>query len=160
MLNISKPAEKCSYRSTKKANMFKTKWLIERGVPATSNKCLDHLSRQFLTTASTFPYSSKNYSTEHIHALSTCLTLTNTLTHIDKHTHIHWLIHSLSLSLSLSLSQTRTHTHTHAHTVTHTGTCIKSVNMFGYEIFGAVWKGRGGGKEFSAEMTSAPGWRS
>ena len=39
--------------------------------------------------------------------------LTNTLTHIDKHTHI----------------------------FTHTGTCVKSMNMFSWGIFGAVWKG-------------------
>ena len=51
-LSISKSAEKFSYWSTKKANMFIVKRLIE-----------------------------------HVCALSTCLTLTNTLTHIDKHTH-------------------------------------------------------------------------
>ena len=34
----------------------------------TSNKYPDHFSRQFLTTASTFPYSSKNSSAEYIHA--------------------------------------------------------------------------------------------
>ena len=62
------PAEKCSYRSTKKGNVFKAKRLIEKGVPATSTRCPDHLSRQFLTTVSTFPYSSKNSSAEHIHA--------------------------------------------------------------------------------------------
>ena len=114
--------------------MFKAKRLIERGVPATSNRCPDHLSRQFLTTASTFPYRSKNSSAEHIHALSTCLTLTNTLTHIDKqtnkHTHTHTHTHTLSLSLIPqpnifllyqhgSPSQTHSHRLTHSLTNTH-----------------------------------------
>ena len=58
---------KC-YRCTKKANTFKAKRLVEKGVPATSTRRPDHLNRQFLTTASTFPYSSKNSSAEHIHA--------------------------------------------------------------------------------------------
>ena len=49
-----KSAEKFSYWSTKKANMFKAKSPIE-----------------------------------HIYALLTCLTLTDTLTHIGKHTHTH-----------------------------------------------------------------------
>ena len=59
----------------KNANMFKTKRLIEKGggVPATSTRCSDHLGRQFLITASTFPYSSKNSLAEHIHAFYTCL---------------------------------------------------------------------------------------
>ena len=65
----SVPAEKYSYRSTKKANVFKAKRLIEKRVPATSTRCPDHLSRQFLTTASTFPYSSKNSSAEHLRFL-------------------------------------------------------------------------------------------
>ena len=42
------------------------------GIPATSTSCPGHLSRQFLTTHSTFPYSSKNSSAEHIHAFYTC----------------------------------------------------------------------------------------
>ena len=62
------PAEKCSYRSIKKGNMYKEKTLIEKGVPGTSTSCPDQLSRQFLTTASTFTCSSKNSSDEHIHA--------------------------------------------------------------------------------------------
>ena len=60
------PAEKCSYRSIIKSYLFKAKDWSKRWVPATSNRCPDHLSRQFLTTASTFPYSSKNLSAEHI----------------------------------------------------------------------------------------------
>ena len=48
-------------------------------------------------------------------------------------------------------SHRQTHTHTHTHTLT--GTCIKSVNMFGWGIFGAVWKGRNGSQELSAEMS-------
>ena len=66
----------------KKPNMFKAKRLIEKGVPATSTRCSDHLIKQFLITAS-LPYSSKNSSAEHIHTLPTCLTLIDTLTHID-----------------------------------------------------------------------------
>ena len=73
----------------KKANMFKTKRLIEKGVPAASTRCSDHLSRQFLITASTFPYVRKipqpNIFTFYRHASP----LTNTLTHIDKHIHTH-----------------------------------------------------------------------
>ena len=69
------PAEKCSCRSTKKANVFKAKRLIEKGVPATSARCPDHLSRQFLTSASTFPYNSKNPSAEHFDAFYTCLSV-------------------------------------------------------------------------------------
>ena len=53
----------------KKANVFKQKSDRKRGGGSTnSTRCPDHLSRQFLTTASTFPYSSKNSSPEHIHA--------------------------------------------------------------------------------------------
>ena len=88
-LSISKLAEKFSYWSTKKANMFIVKRLIE-----------------------------------HVCALSTCLTLTNT------------------------------------HILKHTGTCVKSVNMFAWGIFGAVWKVRAGGQELSAEVIRAPGWGS
>ena len=111
MLSIYKPAEKCSYCSTKKANMFKARRLIEKEDTAISTRCSGHLSRQFLNTASTFPYSSKNSSAEHSHALSTCLILTNTLTHIVKHTY--------SMNHSLTNTHTYTHTHTHTHTQTH-----------------------------------------
>ena len=52
-----------------KAIIFKAKTLMERWVLGTSNRCSDHLSRQFLTTAFTFPYRSKKSSAEHIHAL-------------------------------------------------------------------------------------------
>ena len=52
------------------------------------------------------------------------------------------------------------YTHSHSQTNTHTGTCIKSVNMFCWGIFGALWKGRGGGQELSAEVIRAPGWGS
>ena len=126
MLSIYKPAEKCSYWSTTKANMFKAKRLIKMGVPAISTRCSDHLSTQFQITAFTLPYSSKNSSVEHIHTLPTCLTLINTLTHMTNthtHTHTHTLTHSLTHNththfLSLSLS--------HAHR-----DIYKSVNMFG-----------------------------
>ena len=148
MLSISKSAEKCSYRSTEKPNMITAKRLIEKGVPASSTRCPNHVSRQLLATASTFSYSPKISPVEHIHALSTCLTRTNTVSH--------WLNHSLYLSLSLSL----THTHTHTHTTTHTQQHYKSVNMFGWGIFGAVWKGRCGGQELCVEMIRAPSWGS
>ena len=61
-------AEKCSYRSIKRLICLMQKHWSKRWVLGTSNRCPDHLSRQFLTTASTFPYSSKNSSAEHIHA--------------------------------------------------------------------------------------------
>ena len=140
MLSISKPAEKYSYRSTKTERLKQKDW-SKTGVPATSTRCSDHLSIQFLITPSTFPYSSKNSSAEHIHTLPTCLTLIITLTHIDKHIH------------SYTDSFTHKHTHTHIHT------CIKSMNMFSWGIFGAVWKGRGGGQELSSEVIRTPSWR-
>ena len=96
--------------SKHKKGMFKAKSLwSKRGVPATSNRCPDQLSRQFLTTASTFPHSSKKSSAKHIHALSTCLTFINTLAH------------------TLIYTDKHTHKHTHKHTLTHTGTCITKV---------------------------------
>ena len=126
-------------RSTKEASVFKKKLIEQVGIPATSTRCPENLSRQFLTGASTFPYGSKNSSSQHIHALSTCLTLTNTLTHIDKHTHSHTYIHthththslipqpnkfslyqhdppSQTNSLTLPSNTLSTHTHTHTHT--------------------------------------------
>ena len=60
---------------TKKGNMFKAKTLIEKGVPGISTSCPEQHSRQLLTTASTFPYSSKNCSAEHIHAFLLCMSL-------------------------------------------------------------------------------------
>ena len=140
--------------------MFKAKKLIEKGggVPTTSTRCPYHLSRQFLTTASAYRYSSKNSSAEHIHDVSTCLIFKNTLNHIDKQTQTD------SVTLSLSLTHTHTHTNTYTHTLslslTHIGTCIKSVNTFDWGIFGAVCKCRGGGQEFSAEVIRVPGWDS
>ena len=98
--SINKPAEKCSCRSIKRVICLKQKHWSKSWALGTSNRCLDHLSRQFLTTASTFPYSSKNSSAEHIHALSTWLIITNTLTHLHR----------------------QTHTHTHSHRQTHTHT--------------------------------------
>ena len=86
---------------------LKQKDWSKRWVPVTWKRCPDHLSRQFLTTVSTFPYSSKNSSSEHIHALSKWLTITNSLTHIDKHTH------------------SPTYTYSHTLSLTHTGICIR-----------------------------------
>ena len=150
MLSIYKPAGKCSYRSTKKLMCLKQKDWSKRGVPATSTRYSDHLSRQFLITTSTFPYSSKNSSAEHIHTLPTCLTLINTLTHVDKHTH----------SYTDSFTHSHTHTHTLSHSLTLSETYIESVNMFDWGIFGAVRKGRGGGQVLFAEVIRAPGWGS
>ena len=62
------PAEKCSFRSIKRVICLKQKHWLKRWVLGTSNRCPDLLSRQCLTTTSTFPYSSKNSSAEHIHA--------------------------------------------------------------------------------------------
>ena len=87
---------------------------------------------------------------EHIYALSTCLTLTDTLTHIGKHTHTHYD------SLTLSLSHTYTHTHTHTYIHAHRDMCKKSEYVY-LRKFGAVWKGRYGGQELSAEVIRAPG---
>ena len=165
-------AEKFSCRSIKKGNMSKEKTLIEKvgtrylkQMPWSSQQTIpDH--RLYLSvpqtgalitsadnswplSASTFPYSCKNSSAEHIHALSTWLITTNTLTHIDKHTHTHTHTHidkhththsyrqththipqpnifSLyqhgSPSQTYTVTHTRTHTHTHAHTHTRTQT--------------------------------------
>ena len=166
--------ENAPIAAQKRLICLKKKDWSKRGVPATSTTCSDHLSKQFLTTASTFLYSSKNSSAEHIHDVTTYLILTNTVNHIDKHTHIntHTHTHTDSCILSLSLSLTHTHTHTHSlsptlslslsltHSLSHTGKCIKRVNTFDWGIFGAVWKCRGGGQEYSAEVIRAPGWGS
>ena len=142
--------------------MFKAKTLIEKVGTRYLNRCPDHLSRQFLTTASTFPYRSKNSSAEHIHILSTWFIITNTHTHSHRqthtHTHSHRQIHTMTHSLTHKHKHKNTHTHTHI--LTHGGTCVRSVNMFGWGIFGTIWKGRGGGHEFSAEVIRAPGWGS
>ena len=140
MLSSYKEAEKCSYRSTKRLICLKQKDWSKRGVPVTSTRCLNS---QFLTTATTIPHGSKNSSAEYIHDVWTCLILTNTVTHIEKHTH--------------SRTDSFTHTHTHTHTHTPTGAWIKKVNTFDWGIFGAVWKGRGGGQKFFAEVIKAPG---
>ena len=50
----------------------------------------------------------------------------HTHSHRLTHTLTHWLIHS--------------HTHARTRKRAHTETCIKSVSMFGWGIFGAVWK--------------------
>ena len=118
---------------------LKQKHWSKRWVPVTSHRCPDHLSRQFLIPASTFPYISKNSSAEHIRALSKWLTSTHTHTHT--HTRILILMHTgicikmlyqhVSPSQTHSLThinkhihshtqQTFTHTHTHTHAHTHT----------------------------------------
>ena len=62
------PEENAPIAAQKRLVCLKQKEWSKRGVPTTSTKCPDHLSRQFRTTASTFLYSSKNSSAEHIHA--------------------------------------------------------------------------------------------
>ena len=107
------------YGSTKRLIcMFKAK-IPKGGYLLPHLGALNISSRQFLTIVSTFPYSSKNYSAEHIHALSTCLTLINTLTHIDKHTHLH----------THTYTQTHTHKHTHTHKNTYTHTLYISLSL-------------------------------
>ena len=69
------PAEKCSYRSIKRLICLKQKHWSKRWVLGTSNRCPAHLRSQFPATESTFPYSSKNSSAEHIHAFYTCLSV-------------------------------------------------------------------------------------
>ena len=131
--------------------MFKAKRLIEKGgtvylnqVPWSPQQTIpDHrlyLSIQFKK------FLSKTYSR--------CINMPHPYKHTQsyKQTNTHTdsfslsLTHILSLSLSLSLM--------------HTGTCIKCVNTFDWGIFGAVWKCRGGGQEFSAEVIRAAGWGS
>ena len=86
------PAEKCSYRSTKKANVFKAKRLIEKGVPATSTGALissaDNswsLSLPFHTALKT---PQPNVITLYEHTQMTN-THTHTLTHSFTHTYTH-----------------------------------------------------------------------
>ena len=52
----------------KRLTYLKQKDWSKRWVLVTSSRCPDHLSGQFLTIASTFPYSSKHSSAEDIHA--------------------------------------------------------------------------------------------
>ena len=106
----------------KMANMFKAKRLIENGGTRYLNRRSYQLSRQFLITASTFPYSSKNSSAEHIHTLRTCLILMNTLIHMTNR-HTHTLTHSL--------------THTLTNTETYIKASICSAEEF-LELYGKV----------------------
>ena len=118
------PAEKCSYRNTGKANMFKAKTLIEKvgssyligaliisqdnswppPLPLRTTALKIHQSNIFtlyqhgsssqthIDTHTHTVYS----SAEHILALSTWLTFTNKLTHIDTNTHTHTHTHTLT----------------------------------------------------------------
>ena len=117
--------------------MFKAKTLIEKGGTRNLNQLPYQLSRQFLTTASTFTCSSKNSSAEHIHALSTWLIIANThsLTQANTHTHAHRQTHThssaehiLALLACHHHKQTHSHrqtkhTHTRTRACTHTDTC-------------------------------------
>ena len=161
------PAQKCSYRSTKKLIRLKQKDSSKRWIPVTSNRCPDHLSRQSLITASTFAYSSKNCSAADNHALPTRFNIikklthshrqTHTLTHTHTHTHTHTPkltrsnSHTQTHTLKLTHSNSHTQTHTikltrsnsHSNSYTHTQVHREYVNMFGWEIFRAVWNDRG-----------------
>ena len=165
MLSIYKPAEKFSYWSTKKANkpMFKATILIEKGgfrlpqpgalITSTDNSWPPPLPfhtalKIHQRTYTRFINMPHPYKHSHSHRQKHTHTGSFTHTHTHTHTLTHWL------------TRTRTHTRTHAHTHTHTGKCVKSVNMFGWGIFGAVWKGRGGGQELSVGVIRAPGWGS
>ena len=120
------PAEKYSYRSIRKANIFKAKKLwSKRGYQLSQSAALiTSTDNSWPRTASIFPCCSTNYSAEHIRAFSTCLnsTKTHSHTHSLTQTNKHTLTHSLTNSLTHSLVHTITHSHTH--TLTHTDTCI------------------------------------
>ena len=98
------PAEKFSHWITKKANMFKAKRLIEKE------------GTNYLTTASTFSYSSKNSSAEYIHV---------------------FFIH-VAVCMSVCVSESVCF----SVWVSECEACWWSVNMFDWGIFRAVWKSR------------------
>ena len=117
------PAEKCSFRSTKKANMFKEKRLIEKGGGT------DYLNPVPLSPQQT-KFLSRTYSR--------CINMPHPYKHTQSHrqkTDILTHSHTLSLSLSLCLSHTHTHTHTlslslsHTHTQTHTRALTLSLSL-------------------------------
>ena len=142
---IYTPAEKCSHRSKESVICLKQKHWLKRWVLGTSKRCPDHLSRQFPTTASTFPYSSKNSSAEHIHALSKWLIITNTLTYIDKHTHTHthsFLSRTYSRFINMTHHHKQTHSHwqtTHTHTLTHTHTHWRTNTHAHRDMYKKAW---------------------
>ena len=105
---------------------LKQKDWSKRGIPANSTRCPDHLSRQFLSTTSTFPYSSKNSSAEHIDAFYTWFIITNTLTHLYRQTtHTHTYTHTRTL----------THTHAHRHMYKNAWICLTEEFL---EVYGKV----------------------
>ena len=63
------PAENTPMGAQKGLICLKQRDWSKRWAPTISTRCPDQLSRQFLTTASILPYSSKNSSAEHIHAV-------------------------------------------------------------------------------------------
>ena len=142
---IKLPAEKCSYRRKKRLICLKQKNLSKRWVLGTSIRCPDHLSRQFLTTACTFPYSSKNSSTEHIHAFYTyrCVRECESVRECE----CGWVwvcvfvcvCEWVSVCVFVYVSEC----------VCGGEPCWWSVNMLGWGTFRAAWKGRGGGQELS-----------
>ena len=88
---------------------------------------------------STYPYSFKKFLSR---------TYSRFINMFCPHKHTHNVFHSHKYTHSLS------HTYTYAHRDMHK----KSVHMFGWEIFRAVWKGTGGGQELSVEVIKAAGW--
>ena len=118
----------------KRVICLKQKYWSKRWVLVTSNRCPDHLSRQYLTSVTTFPYRSKNFSAEHIHALPTLVIITNTLTYIDTHTHTHTLTHTLTSTNTHTHTHRQTHTltnpHTHTHIYLYIHTLIPQPNKF------------------------------
>ena len=107
--------------------MFKVKRLIEKRGTSYLNQVL-WSPQQTIHHRLFLSIRSKNSSAEHIHNLPTCLTLINTLTHIDNH-------------ILTYDSFTHTHARAHTHTLMHTETCIKmwicSAEEF-LELYGKV----------------------
>ena len=144
---------------------LKQKDLSNSGVPATSTRCPDHLSREFLTTASTFPYSTKNYSVERIHAFyarpcvrewewereGVCVCVCVCVCERERErARVNESVSVVCVCVFIYVNDC----------VCKDEACWYIVNMFWWGIFRTVWKGRGGGQELSAEVIRAPGWGS
>ena len=96
--------------------MFKAKRLIEKGVPTTSTRCPDHLSRTY-SRCINMPHPYKHM---HTHAHTCMHAHAHTPTHIPTHTHPHTHTphphtHTHTHTLSLSLSHSLTHSLILAH---------------------------------------------
>ena len=122
----------------KRVISLKQKDWSNSGVPATSTRCPDHLSREFLTTASTFPYSTKNSSVERIHAFYICPCVREWVRERERERE------SVCVCLSIWVS---------------VFVRVWHVDK-AWGIFIAVWKGKCGGQELSVEVIRAHGWGS